>query len=904
MHATTHMLNRVVLAALGGSLLLAGCGNESGIPTRHLQGIVTLPPLALYEAEPEDTTLLTEENTNDAIPEADGPFGIGFAYHIVRGHAHSTCAAVEDFADHTTLCGPNDDRDFYRIRSQYQGAIAFEARAVLSGSQIENEAEVDMDLQIYDKQGLSLWVDGNSPVNVLDELGDPVLDDEGDPVTTIPAPRHVQEVLNGQEFFVAVTANSDDTSRVNYELVIVGNDPREHDIVNGIEEGDTVSFDFGEPINTPRQAAHEIKIGAYLNEAVDNLGNPVGGTSCDSWTLDVESETFWCTWDMVFLNQVTVSDVSIIEGMGDGKDNECNGVADTGAEEVDNDGDGYTIAEGDCNDADPEVGPFRGDTWGDRKDNDCDGWADIGPDDVDDDGDGFCENGRDLNGDGVCRGPAEAGGFGNGDCNDRDPRISPALGSEIASNGIDDDCADGDSALDNTNSDIVDNVPDEWTDLEEEICGTSITNPSDSPVDTDEDGLCDSDCLGTVGCQQDKDGDGYHDWLELQCAMSIEVASTAEDFIDFDGDGVCDGMDPDADNDGFPKKIGQNGTDCNDVNPDVHPHALDPDTGAVADATFNYDVPDGIDNDCDGQVDENRDWVRTANGFEVNADFVTLDNDGDGYTLGQRDCDDTDPAMYFGNWEVRSANVVSTDFSVVHLFAGDISTLNSAVALPGKRTATVTVPYDLQKGRVAWELTADWDANDPPALGPNTDSLPRLDVWYAKQLEVGNLWFEAKDANGEEVYEDIDVSGFSFPQPPWEDGFFQDLGDAAEAGKTNELNGDSESVVANTWDGDSDGYRIAFPDGGNVNFKLDWTAGTDLDAIISCYYFDAVYPASYYTGIFFDPENSNQALADTSKPEEATTFVPLPVGSDCYFMVVTYSGGAGPYVVEITVLED
>ena len=892
---------KTIVAGLAGSLLL-GCGNETGIPQRHLQGVVTLPPLALYEAEPADTDLLTTTNRNDDLTEADGPFGIGFAYHIVRGHAYRTCPEVEADAAAAANCsfsGPTThDQDWFRVRAQYQGPMVFEARPVLTQEQLDaglDADDFDVDLQIYDKLGANLWSDSNASETVLDESGEPVLDDEGNPRTFVPLPRNVQTVLNGQEFFVAVTVNGDE-DEIDYELVIVGNDPREHFIVNGIE-GDSVVFDFGEPINDPRQAAYEIKVGAFLNENVESLGNPVGGTSCESWTLDEESETFWCTWDMAFLHQVTISDSAVIPGMGDGKDNECNGTADTGSEQVDNDGDGYTIAEGDCNDTDPDIGPFRGDTWGDRKDNDCDGWADIGPDDVDNDGDGYCENGRDVNGDGVCRGPAEAGGLGGGDCNDADPRVSPAFNSEIPMNGLDDDCADGDSLLDTTNSDTTGTEPDAWSDLEEIACGSNPNTSQAPPPDEDEDGYCDSDCLGTVGCAQDWDGDGFHNWFEMQCNMDPETASTEADIPDFDGDGECDGLDSDADNDGFEKKIGQDGEDCNDIDPTIHPHATDPDTGAIIDEAYNYDVVDGIDNDCDGQVDENRDWLRDGNGFVVNTDWTTLDEDGDGFTLNERDCDDADDTVFFGNWEVRSANIVSTDFSVVHLFAGEYDSLNSTARLPGSRTATETVPYDLQKGRVAWELTADWDNNEPPSLAPTNDTLPRLDVWWAKQIEVGNLWFEAKDADGVDAFGELDASGFQIPSFPWADGTFQDLGDAAAPGKTNELNGTSDSVVADTWEGDVDGYRIAFPDGGNVNFKLDWTVGIDLDMTGLCYYFDAINPPNYYSGLI-------SGLTDLSKPEEGTTPVPLPPGADCYFFVVTYAGQPGPYTVEITVLEE
>ena len=46
-----------------------------------------------------------------------------------------------------------------------------------------------------------------------------------------------------------------------------------------------------------------------------------------------------------------------INGNGDGKDNDCDGITDEGTSDFDDDGDGYTENEGDCDDSAPEVNP-------------------------------------------------------------------------------------------------------------------------------------------------------------------------------------------------------------------------------------------------------------------------------------------------------------------------------------------------------------------------------------------------------------------------------------------------------------------------------------------------------------------------------------------------------------------
>ena len=896
-----HLLKTILIASLLlPSLALVGCEKETGISNRHVQGIVTLPPLAFWEGEQLDRDGYPDL-VNDSLAQSNGPYSVKYGYHILRGWSDDPCPELDvDGGAPAGLClgldaetPPPGDVDYYRFRTSYRGPVVFKAR-LLNDDPLD---AFDIDMEILQPNGEGLAGADNIPQPYVDEDGNEVVDDEGVVVSYVPDPRAVLPADNGTQFIVAIAVNAPDTQEpIPYEIVVVGNDPAEHQQNRGIED-DAVSYD-GDPSEPIIQDPLEIKVGAFLSDDDKNLGNPVAGSSAVAWELDEDTETFWAAWDMALAHEVSVESNVLIEGMGDGKDNDCNGIADTGTEEVDNDGDGVTIAQGDCNDNDATVHPFRGDEAGDRKDNDCDGWADNGPDDVDDDGDSYCEAGQDVNGDGVCRGRLEQGGFGSGDCNDADPNIFP-LADEIQQNHIDDDCSGGDQLLDeSTNSDEGpgDNAEQAqdgfWPDNYEIACGS---DPEDTdsipPPDSDADGYCDSDCLGTVDCPQDWDGDGAHNWEEMLCASDPNDGAALP--ADLDNDGVCNGLDGDADGDGVQNQIQGGGTDCNDMDASIHPHIRD-EQGEVV--TWHYDISNGIDDDCDGIVDENRDWALQGGEYVQNTETESRDDDGDGYPLGLRDCDDTDPEMRPGNYEVRSANVVSTAFNTVWLFAGEVTSLNATAALDDARRTPDVLPYDLAKDRVAWELVPDWETNTPPQL--LAQGLPVLEASFAKQPKVGKTWFETVEDN------DQVIAGFSPEElAPWVTHPFQELGEAADAGRTNVLYGAIEDIVPNTWNGDNDSYHVTFPQAGYLHARLDWdTGGGDYDAAFYCFYFDAINAPRHYRIPFrsTDPAGGTNALTGFLKPEDGTTTVPLPDGSDCYFFVVGYSGSAGAYEVSMT----
>jgi hypothetical protein len=100
-------------------------------------------------------------------------------------------------------------------------------------------------------------------------------------------------------------------------------------------------------------------------------------------------------------------------------DDDCDGVADEGFEDsaLDCDADGYSIADGDCDDTDAGAHPGAAEE-DDLGDDDCDGVADDGTDTADADGDGHS--------------------IADGDCDD--DRASAFPGTPETSNGRDDDC--------------------------------------------------------------------------------------------------------------------------------------------------------------------------------------------------------------------------------------------------------------------------------------------------------------------------------------------------------------------------------------------------------------------------------------------------------------------------------
>ncbi len=274
----------------------------------------------------------------------------------------------------------------------------------------------------------------------------------------------------------------------------------------------------------------------------------------------------------------------------DGKDNDCNGVAD---DEFDRDGDGistcgadgdYGTLDDDCDDADPDIYP-NAEELCDGIDNDCTGRADDAPG-VDEDQDGVCVE--------------------EGDCDDTDPTSYP--GATEYCNGADNDC-----------NGVVDDVPE---DDDADGYSSCVDCDDDDPnIHPDAEEACnglDDDCDTLIDEDFDEDGDGWAPCSGDCDDTNADVYPGAAEVCNGIDDNCNGQIDEEVDEDG--DGVTPCGGDCDDQDASIHPGALD--------------GPDGVDNDCDTDVDEFYDWDLGAGVLPVSSVGDANDHFGDAVAGG------------------------------------------------------------------------------------------------------------------------------------------------------------------------------------------------------------------------------------------------------------------------------
>ncbi len=361
---------------------------------------------------------------------------------------------------------------------------------------------------------------------------------------------------------------------------------------------------------------------------------------------------------------------------------------------------GYVADATDCDDGDAAINPGAGEACN-GYDDDCDGLVDIDDPDItgtttyyaDDDGDGFGDAG-DV--EVACSQPS-GHVLDDSDCDDGDAAVSPDA-TELC-NAVDDDCdgtVDEDDAAD-ASTWYADNDADGYGNASSST--TACLQPSGyvsdaTDCDDHDDDVhpyaaetCDGDdedCDGTVDEEAidmdtwyaDADGDGYGDASSTTDACSAPSGYVADDEDCDDGDAAinpaasddCDGVDNDCDGaydedasdadtwyidvdgDGYgsttytttacaqPSGYVADSTDCDDLDSDIHPGATE--------------ICDGVDQDCDGTVDEGATdpgvWYADSDGdgYGDASSTTTGCSAPSGYVSDDTDCDDGDSAIH------------------------------------------------------------------------------------------------------------------------------------------------------------------------------------------------------------------------------------------------------------------
>ena len=239
------------------------------------------------------------------------------------------------------------------------------------------------------------------------------------------------------------------------------------------------------------------------------------------------------------------------------------------------------------------------------------------------------------------------------DCDDTDATISP--GADEVCDGVDNDC---DGVIDPDDAaDAAEWFPDSDGDgFGSGLGGRACTPPSDSaPNDLDCD---DADAAVHPDSSEACDGiDNDCDGMIDDADDSLDPASRTAFYADTDDDGFGTPSDVTEACD-LPTGHVVDATDCDDLDPAVHPDASE--------------VCDDVDNDCDGLVDADDDSVDPATWRTF---YEDLDADGYGSSSGGReacstpvgaaasgdDCDDTNPAVNPAAVEVCDAADVDED---------------------------------------------------------------------------------------------------------------------------------------------------------------------------------------------------------------------------------------------------
>lgn len=157
-------------------------------------------------------------------------------------------------------------------------------------------------------------------------------------------------------------------------------------------------------------------------------------------------------------------------------------------------------------------------------------------------------------------------------------------------------------------------------------------------IDNDQDGFYASDDCDETDPTVFPGAEEICDGLDNDCDGEIDEDGLTRFYPDLDGDGYGDASSAGEEDCGVEPDRATNNADCNDADIDVNPNA--------------DEVCDGVDNNCDGQVDEPEavdalTWYpdEDADGFGDPLEGLRTCEPEDSWVLDDQDCDDVDPAV-------------------------------------------------------------------------------------------------------------------------------------------------------------------------------------------------------------------------------------------------------------------
>ncbi len=444
-------------------------------------------------------------------------------------------------------------------------------------------------------------------------------------------------------------------------------------VVDGDGDGYAETEDCDDGNNTVHPGADEV-----CDELDNDCDGEIDEDAGETWYADLDGDQYGDSANSMLSCDVPDDYVSNGEDCDDddatqfpgayeacnGEDDDCDGEIDedvvvgNGRWYADADGDGWATEDevseqceqpdgylgadalGDCDDDDDGVHPDA-DELCDGIDNDCDGDVDeataidVRTWVLDADGDGWSEGMTSTESCDQPSGYVDAEAIG--DCDDTDAEINPDA-YELC-DGVDNDC-DG-----STDEDDAVDVSTWYADADGDGHGSAASGSVQACEQPKGYVSSAADC-DDADAGSHADAAEICDGLDNDCDGSTDEASAVDAvtwYVDADGDGYGDDTTATVSCDA-PTGTIDVGSDCDDADAAIHPAASED--------------CDGVDNDCDGDVDEGAIELTTwyidydSDGYGSDAYTVESCQQPTGYVAVDTDCDDTDPASYPGAPEV------------------------------------------------------------------------------------------------------------------------------------------------------------------------------------------------------------------------------------------------------------